>query len=281
MSNMFIINPIDHQSHNIFSKEGKNLLKKYIKMIQYGNAYRITVEKQKEDKQNVIKVFSPRERENYKLSYEGGDLKLGGFAIEAGLFMYVVSPGDKLYLHEQEIGEIHHSSFGFKKVNGAGMMFINGEGKITAIDNLSGHYEPPPGSIENVKTALVMIGYDITDILFGWVNEHNTVISELDTNSILVEPPDGGFAVYSATGEVLLKNEDSTILYNFKQAVEFPITFEKLRDFSEEDTGPFSDEEDTGPFSEEEDTGPFSEEEDTGPLSEDQFPVDQFSGGVP
>jgi hypothetical protein len=282
MSNMFIINPIDHQSHNIFSKEGKNILKKYVKMIQFGNAYSITQEKQEEDEQNGVEVFDDDKLNDFVLSYTEDGLISDDDTL-SGMYMYVVSPKNELYLHEQVIGRIHHSSFGFEKVNGAGMMFINDKGKITAIDNLSGHYKPPQKSLGNVINALTKIGYDSTGIRFGWVNKSNTVISKLDVSYTLEEPPSGGFMVFDGNSYVL-KNNNETILYYFKQEVEFPITFEKLKiyinlaenksDFSEENTlsgDPFSGES----FPEDPFPGdPFSGD----PFSGESVPEDPFSG---
>ncbi|MBC75643.1 MAG: hypothetical protein CME64_06475 [Halobacteriovoraceae bacterium] len=120
-----------------------------------------------------VQYFSDAERENAKVFVNDGKLvtKDGVPLSQEMIGIYVMDEMGGIYvLPESVIGRIHHSTLlAGRPVAAAGHMRIV-DGKITYIDNRSGHYQPSPDMLQQVIKELKLRGADTQDADFKLMN---------------------------------------------------------------------------------------------------------------
>jgi hypothetical protein len=81
--------------------------------------------------------------------------------------MFVMDRHGNLYASlEQHVGRLHHSSFlSGKPVAGAGELVVE-DGVPKVISRKSGHYQPEPMHLEQVRDMLDEQGIDVTGVTF-------------------------------------------------------------------------------------------------------------------
>jgi len=85
-----------------------------------------------------------------------------------GRAMFVMDEHGNLYASlEQDVGRLHHSSFlGGKPVAGAGELEVH-DGVPRVVTRKSGHYQPTPELLQQVRDMLRGQGIDVSGTLFG------------------------------------------------------------------------------------------------------------------
>lgn len=130
------------------------------------------------DQQLGVTYFDTAELARYELSVRGGLIYDALGAVfdssaavamhgPAGRAMFVMTAEGVLYgTNTQALSRIHHSSFlAGRDVAAAGQVQVVG-GKITAVDNISGHYLPPAWTLDQLKDLLASSGVDVGTIVF-------------------------------------------------------------------------------------------------------------------
>ena len=131
-------------------------------------------------------------RKKVEVIIEGGLLKCR-LALLHGVYRYVLAPSrssaPQLFAYEEGDDTWKHSQFlRGAPVLYAGMIHVF-KGRPIQFSNGSGHYQPPSGSIEKVKSWLISHGvqpklvmFDVTgkkatevDSLFGWMSEQEEI----------------------------------------------------------------------------------------------------------
>lgn len=82
--------------------------------------------------------------------------------------IFVMDSQGNIYLStEQEVGTFHHSSFlGGQPVSAAGELVVE-DGRILIVTNQSGHYRPPPESLQLFLDQLAAQGMDVSQVIRG------------------------------------------------------------------------------------------------------------------
>jgi hypothetical protein len=120
------------------------------------------------DEADYVEVdsYTAEERVQYEVEFEGGNVKKADGGALVGDNIYVLSSGEQFYSKEKE-GSMHHSSFlQGASVICAGHFFTDGGGKLTKINNSSGHYAP---SNQHLKRALLILKgkMDTSEVMVG------------------------------------------------------------------------------------------------------------------
>jgi hypothetical protein len=128
-------------------------------------------------KPELQKLFSKQvlylceeERGKYELSFKKKRLMWNEKRLQDDNYIYVLShEGKSLYIGKKNMGHFHHSSLiAGEAVQAAGRLIVK-NGKIVEITNSSGHYTPPPSSLEAIKRFLgspSRLGNKVTKIQF-------------------------------------------------------------------------------------------------------------------
>ncbi|MCE5319356.1 MAG: hypothetical protein LLG04_18570 [Parachlamydia sp.] len=83
----------------------------------------------------------------------------------AGTYKYVVSPEGKLYMGTKTNVGLHHSSFlSGGAVVAAGVLKLDDQGRVIALNNSSGHYGPPAAALLRMIRLLTKQGVDLSHL---------------------------------------------------------------------------------------------------------------------
>jgi hypothetical protein len=119
------------------------------------------------DRQPSVQYLTPEERENFRIQMVDNVLVQGNRALSSGNWMFVIGPDAQLYVGRHEEGHFHHSSFfGGGTLIWAGEFEIDAEGRIRAISDQSGHYQPKKEDNIRGLSVLGQLGINLSGVYF-------------------------------------------------------------------------------------------------------------------
>ena len=92
-----------------------------------------------------------------------------GMNFGAGIWIYVLSTRNELYIARKIKGKLHHSSFlAGEATLGAGNIVVS-KGRLLSISPTSGHYKPSPENIQGMNLWLEQCGVNVGRVIwFGY-----------------------------------------------------------------------------------------------------------------
>jgi hypothetical protein len=113
-----------------------------------------------------VKYFDKRGRQQHRVRVENGRLvDSNGELLNTGPdAIYVMDRRGRMYVADQDVGRIQHSSFlGGKPVAAAGHVQVR-DGRLISIDNKSGHYQAPAKRTDQALEVLEEEGLDVDGV---------------------------------------------------------------------------------------------------------------------
>ncbi|MFI0434735.1 MAG: hypothetical protein ACH350_03270 [Parachlamydiaceae bacterium] len=126
---------------------------------------------------NVTYLSNPAERSDFKIEFRSGEMLRKGvpfhteeeksLASGTGWAIFVIDPKGVFYAGTQMLHHFHHTSFlGGAAIMGGGEIKTDQNGKIVALSNKSGHYQPSRTQSLNTLKMLHQHGVDLSKVEF-------------------------------------------------------------------------------------------------------------------